>query len=165
MAAKNPGGRPTKLTKELQAKIVQAIEAGNYIETAAAYAGVDKVSLYAWMKKGHHEPENGLHREFLNAVQKALAAAEVRDVTLLAAAAEESWQAAAWRLERKFPDRWGRRDTVTVLQRLAKELDALSDDELLAIAVPDSAGDRRAAVGSGTPEAARGGTSGSNGKH
>ena len=26
------------------------------------------------------------------------------------AAGEGSWQAAAWRLERKFPERWGRRE-------------------------------------------------------
>lgn len=27
---------------------------------------------------------------------------------LIGKAAENQWQAAAWRLERKFPDRWGR---------------------------------------------------------
>ena len=38
-------GRPTKLTPDVQEKIVQAIRAGNYIETAAAYAGV---RMYVW---------------------------------------------------------------------------------------------------------------------
>jgi len=32
-------GRPTKLTPEVQDKIVQAIRAGNFMSTAAAYAG------------------------------------------------------------------------------------------------------------------------------
>ena len=41
-------GRPTKLTSELQSRIVQAIQAGNYIETAAAYVGISKNTLFLW---------------------------------------------------------------------------------------------------------------------
>jgi len=38
----------------------------------------------------------------------------VRDVAIIAkAAAGGHWQAAAWRLERKFPDRWGRKTKLT----------------------------------------------------
>jgi hypothetical protein len=37
-----------------------------------------------------------------------MAEAEMRDVALIAQAAKENWQAAAWRLERKYPARWGR---------------------------------------------------------
>lgn len=116
--------RPTKLTPDLQEKICQAIRAGNYLETAAAYAGISKVTLHEWMRRGRREMERveeaeGRARirkkeapfvEFLNSVEKALAEAEVRDVILIGKAAEVNWQAAAWRLERKFPDRWGRRE-------------------------------------------------------
>ncbi len=106
-------GRPSKLTPELQEKIVTAIRAGNYIETAAAYAGVSKDTLYAWLKRGGREvsAKSPYHR-FSDAVEKALADAEMRDVLLIGKAAEENWQAAAWRLERKFSDRWGRKDHV-----------------------------------------------------
>ena len=48
---KNTGGRPTKLTDEVQKQIIQVIEMGNYIETAAAYAGVSKDALYKWLRK------------------------------------------------------------------------------------------------------------------
>lgn len=119
----NVGGRPTKLTPEVQEKICSAIRAGNYIETASAYADVAKSTLYEWLKRGQREKdriaknprarirkEEAPYVEFSNAVEKALADAEVRDVMLIGKAAEENWQAAAWRLERKFPDRWGRRD-------------------------------------------------------
>ena len=101
--------RPTKLTSEVQEQIVTAIRAGNYIETAAAYAGIDKSTLYDWLRRGARSPR-GPYRGFSNAVKKALAEAEVRDVALIAKAGTKEWQAAAWRLERKFPDRWGRRD-------------------------------------------------------
>ncbi len=117
--------RPTKLNFDTHNKIITAIRAGNYIETAAAYAGVNKSTLYEWLKRGEREKqrvaENSRYRirksekpyvEFSNAVEKALAEAEIRDVAIIAKAAKEQWQAAAWRLERKFPDRWGRKDKV-----------------------------------------------------
>lgn len=114
--------RPTKLNYKMQEQIVQAIRAGNYIETAASYAGINKTTLYDWLRRGAREKERVANNnrarirkeeqpyvEFSNAVEKALAEAEMRDVLTISKAAEEQWQAAAWRLERKFPDRWGRR--------------------------------------------------------
>jgi hypothetical protein len=102
------GGRPTKLTPEVQKKIVEMISAGNYVETAAAYAGISKVILYDWMKRGNNASK-GIHREFLDAIQKALAESEIRDVLTIGTAAKLNWQAAAWRLERKSPAKWGRK--------------------------------------------------------
>ncbi len=115
-------GRPSKISNEIKHKIITAIRAGNYIETASAYAGISKSTLYDWLRRGEREKqraeENPRYKirksekpyvEFSNAVEKALAEAEVRDVAIIAKASEEQWQAAAWRLERKFPDRWGRK--------------------------------------------------------
>lgn len=104
-------GRPNKLTPEIQQKIVDAIRMGNYIETAAAFAGINKSTLYDWLKKGARS-KSGKFREFSNAVEKALAESEIRDVAVISAASKDNWQAAAWRLERKFPDRWGRKSRI-----------------------------------------------------
>lgn len=116
------GGRPTKLNEETQHKIVTAIKEGNYIETASAYAGIDKSTLYDWLKRGEREKQRiksdnsakikkdeAKFVQFSNAVQKALAESEMRDVSVIGKAAENQWQAAAWRLERKFPEKWGRK--------------------------------------------------------
>lgn len=127
-------GRPkgsTKLTKDIQDKIVSAIRLGNYMETAAAYAGISKDTLYAWLKRGQREKEKKekdpsyeipkYERQFVrfsDAVEKALAEAEMRDVMIIYEASKEQWQAAAWRLERKFPDRWGRKLSVEGKQEL-----------------------------------------------
>lgn len=114
-------GRPTKLTKEVQAKIVSAIRAGNYMETAAAFAGIHKSTFHDWMKQGQRLREkfeksgekpdknqtNLIH--FSDSIEKALAEAEMRDVMTITQASEEDWKAAAWRLERKHPQRWGRK--------------------------------------------------------
>lgn len=116
-------GRPSKLTPEIQEEILRVIKSGNYIETACAYVGINKTTFYDWLKKGAREKERVAQNprarvrkdlqkyvDFSNAVDKALAQAEIRDVAIIGKAAEENWQAAAWRLERKFPDRWGRKE-------------------------------------------------------
>ena len=103
-------GRPTKLTEQTQERIVNAIRAGNYQETAALHAGVDPRTFYRWMERGmSDEPEDEDYRQFRQLVERAKADAEVRDLLLVDKAANEgSWQAAAWKLERRSPQRWGR---------------------------------------------------------
>jgi|tagenome__1003787_1003787.scaffolds.fasta_scaffold18627038_2 transposase len=103
----NQQGRPTKLTLELQNQICELLRWGNYIETVCAFVEVSKPTLYEWMKRGNRE-EKGIHRDFLNAVHKAMAEAEMRDVQNIFNAAKTDWKASAWRLERKFPKKWGR---------------------------------------------------------
>jgi hypothetical protein len=107
--AREGAGQPTKLNAEVSEKICQAIRAGNYMETAAAYAGVAKPTLYNWLKRGRDEPDT-IYGALVEAVELAVAEAEVRDVALIAKAADDGvWQASAWRLERRYPDRYGRR--------------------------------------------------------
>lgn len=101
-------GRPTKFDPEIANTIIEFIRAGNYVETAAAAAGIVKSTLYDWLKRGKRA-KSGVFHNFSNAVEKAMAEAEVVDVTRIGIAAKEYWQAAAWRLERKFPKKWGRK--------------------------------------------------------
>ena len=99
-------GRPDKLTPETQAKIVQAVRAGAFIETAAAYAGISKVTLYDWMKRGNKAP-HGKFRDFLNAVTQAFSEATVADLAQISAAAAKDWRAAAYRLEKRERNLYG----------------------------------------------------------
>lgn len=120
--------RPTKLTAALQQRIVAAIRAGCYAEQAAAAAGVHRATFFRWLARGT-ETGSGLYFEFLQAVRQAEAEAEEIAVTIIREAAlDGAWQAAAWFLERKFPERWSRRDKVDVdvflrshAERIAKE--------------------------------------------
>jgi hypothetical protein len=71
--------RPSKLTPEVRDKIVQAIRAGNFVATAAVYAGIDVSSVYRWMAEGQ-QANSGAKREFYDAVTVARAEMEVRVV-------------------------------------------------------------------------------------
>lgn len=102
-------GRPTKLTQKLANEISETVRQGNYMETAAAYHGISKTLLYEWLKAGNRN-ESTLHVYFLNALQQAMADSEMHDLGKIGEASEGGdWKASAWRLERKFPKRWGRK--------------------------------------------------------
>ena len=104
----------TKLTPELQERLVTYLRAGNYLDVAIKCAGgIHRDTFYEWMRIGRETGEEPF-ASFVQAVDRAMADSEARDVALIAKAASDPklWTAAAWRLERRFPDRWGRRERV-----------------------------------------------------
>ena len=105
---KSKVGRPTKLTPEVTERILSAIRAGNYLDTSAAHAGIHRDTLHAWLRDGANNKSPDL-RQFSDAVQKAIGDAESMHVARIAAATQKHWQAAAWWLERRYPDRWGQK--------------------------------------------------------
>jgi len=104
-------GRPSKLTPELQQKLVDAIRTGNYYSAACAYAGVSYKVFRDWMIRGEAQ-ESGKYCDFRKAITRAESEAEVRTVALWQKAIPEDWRAAQMFLERRHPDRWGKREKV-----------------------------------------------------
>ena len=102
----NRGGRPSKFDQKTADAICLLVKAGNFIETAAAYHGIHKVSLYSWFKKGNEHPKSK-EGKFLNALLSAVAESELRGNGEVLAAGAKDWRATAWRLSKRFPQRWG----------------------------------------------------------
>jgi hypothetical protein len=100
-------GRPTKLTLEAQQRIVQAIKVGATYELAAQYGGVSYNTFNEWMKKGD-AAKSGKYREFHEAIKAAEGDAAIKWLAMIDKAAVETWQAAAWKLERRYPQNYGR---------------------------------------------------------
>lgn len=121
------GGRPTKLNDDLIERVSQAIRNGAYIETAMKFVGVHVDQFYEWNKRAVQElkerndaenqgidrtPKYELYVRFHEAIQKAMAESELFDLNVITRAARDGiWQAAAWRLERKYPKRYGQNRT------------------------------------------------------
>jgi len=78
---------------------------------AAEAAGIGETTFYRWMTKGS-KAKGGLFREFWESIKKSEALAEQNALENLqqAAGAENAWQAYGWYLERKFPQRWAKRE-------------------------------------------------------
>ena len=131
-SARKPRGRRGKLTPEVREKIVSAIRAGNYAQVAAEYAGISRSTFFRWLDRGR-QAQRGLYRDLFEAVEAAEREAEVRAVAILQKHMDESWQAAMAFLERKHPERWGRRDQLKVEmnpREILSELLSLTPDEL-----------------------------------
>lgn len=120
-------GRPAKLTKEIIEQIATLVRAGNYIETACNFVGLSKDTYFRWAREGARA-KSGLKRLFSDSIKSAVAESEIRDVEFIRK--NETWQSKAWRLERRFPDRWGNRQKVELsgnveierIRKLAEEI-------------------------------------------
>src|SRR5262249_51728874 len=142
------GGRPSKLDPEVQRCITEALAAGLPREVAAQQSGIGAGTLRAWCARGR-KAGRGPYRAFLLAVRKAEAQAVVRNVLTVQRAAQggqvierttttgrdgssvvrekiapPQWKAAAWWLERRCPEDFGRHtELIAELRRLLRELE------------------------------------------
>jgi hypothetical protein len=100
-------GRKLKLTPDVQQRIIQAIALGAPYKQAAAYGGVVYSTFAEWMQKG--EEGKKPYDELYAAVKQTEAVALVGWLAKIERAANEgTWQAAAWKAERRFPEDFGR---------------------------------------------------------
>ncbi len=86
-------------------------------------AGVSESSYYSWLNK---------YPEFSEAIKKATI--QFKRVHLSKIAADESWQASAWILERRFPDEYGKRP----VEVMGKDGGPMKIDEVVHIYLPDN---------------------------
>ena len=159
-------GRPTKFTPDVRARIISAIRNGNTYDASANYGGISYSLLRQWIVQGEQD-QSGEFLEFVEALKKAEAEAEVGSVARIRAAASgqrvllsetervtptgetilerkyqyvpPQWQADAWFLERRKPSEWGRRDRHEVSQTsLNINWDDLTENEMERIANGES---------------------------
>lgn len=104
------GGRKSKIhDPALRARILDALRVGATYAHACAYGGIDYSSFARWMQQGE-AAKRGVHREFYEAVKKAEGDAVAKWLGIIdLAATGGQWQAAAWKLERRYPHDYGRR--------------------------------------------------------
>ena len=95
--------RPTKYTEDTIKRLEQAIGLGAPYVQACGYAGISFQTFNEWRDS---KPE------FSDRLQKAEGEAVVGWLRKIESAAETgNWQAAAWKLERRYPQDYGRRET------------------------------------------------------
>jgi hypothetical protein len=153
-----------------------------YLETVADFLGLDRSTVRKWLKRGAQEHQRvsrtkraryrkreALFVEFFLSFRKALAEGLIYDLGIIKKASADQvvsdesgrpvsirpgqWQAAAWRADRRFPELWGRKDTVVMSDVSQRELDAEIERELERLA------DARQAEAAGAPAPENGGDS------
>ncbi len=118
--------RPSKLTPEVQKRLVEAIKAGNYYEAACGFAGIGYSTFRRWMIRGE-KAKSGKYRQFWEAVTRAELEAEVRMVAQWQKHMPEDYRAIRDFLERRFPDRWGRQYKVDMKQDIKGQVELKND--------------------------------------
>ena len=93
--------RPTKRSPEREQVILNALRLGNTRRNSAAYAEISHETFYNWLDD----------LTFRDAVEKAEADAEARFVGQIVKAAHDgTWTAAAWWLERRRREHYGKQE-------------------------------------------------------
>lgn len=104
-------GRPCGLTLETERVLLSAIERGLPYKQAAALAGISYMTLNRWRRQGEVDGAPAEFRDFCYRLEAAEArAANTLLQAVSKAGRERDWRAAAWILERRYPEDWGKRD-------------------------------------------------------
>lgn len=132
-------GRPSKLTDDTAARIVDLVRAGNYLKIAALAAGIGETTLHRWLADGAAAqtradqdepltPDQEKYRAFRESITRAQAAAESGAVIAWRRAFtgdDPDWRAARDYLARTAPERWA---GVTRVQMTTEETERRLDD-------------------------------------
>ena len=103
-------GKRLKLTRRVQERIVEAIKQGSSHTIAYGCAGISRQTFYRWLRLGEEEDNpQEVYASFAKAVRKAEGEHFESMASVVTSAAKEgSWHAAAWMLERRHRDDFGK---------------------------------------------------------
>lgn len=115
-------GRPPKLAKheEIFDRIEESLKKGNPLAVVASDAGISRRTFYNYLEKGRkarrlHEEEgeqltqwDDVYIRLANMVENLEAAVQKKLYDRIEDASEKNWTAAAWILERRFPEDWSK---------------------------------------------------------
>jgi transposase len=133
--AKRKTGRPSKLNDETLAAIVDAVSDGLTLNVAAQAAGINVATLHSWRDRGDADLEAGRTSIFARLVDELTRATAAGEVTLVrrirshGSGPAGDWRALAWLLERRFPERYGKRLEVDATLSERAEPRVVSPDE------------------------------------
>ena len=136
----------TKLTPELQKKLIKCIRAGSYIVVACRAVGISEFAFYDWIKKGKKGIEP--YTKFTKSVRQAQAIGELKIYSEIRSQVKKDWRAGMEILARKYPQRWAKKDKLEVKTKktieskqfieISKKVDNLLPEQrkqLIAIAI------------------------------
>ena len=106
--------KPYKLLDEFKRqRLIDAIKLGSFIEHACAYAGITSRTFRKWRELADQEVEPYL--SLFEEIRLAESESILRRIGRIEKAGSEgAWTADAWILERKYPDKFGKRDKVEI---------------------------------------------------
>jgi len=113
------------LNERIRKRVCDSIRCGNHPHTAAVANGIPSATHYLWLRKGKEESEsltagndpvekNDPYLKYYLHIERAKAESEAAAVKTWTDKLPDDWRAARDFLARRFPDRWGKKDEVTL---------------------------------------------------
>jgi transposase len=136
--AKGKSGRKPLLDEELIQKIESLAARGAYDYNIYESLGIGHNTFYTWLKKGEEPGQPAIYRELRDRLKKAEAFRELKWVETIDK--DDSWQSKAWLLERRFPDRWAKKEQLQIQgdHTVRLEVDYVSDWREQPLPLPDN---------------------------
>lgn len=103
-------GRPTKLTPEVRAMLVNLIKSGQPIANACSVVGIDESTFYNWKVRAEAGEHDFL--DFFKSLKRAEDECQAMHLANITAHSKRSWQASAWLLERRWSGTFARAQPV-----------------------------------------------------
>jgi hypothetical protein len=121
------------LSKERMDVALRLISEGNYITVSCKAAGITKQTFYLWLERADNHDYDSIpyYKQFKQQVEQAEAMSEA---AILREARNGSREAIPI-LERRWPDRWGRKERQDINQNviITVKAEELTDDQLAAV--------------------------------
>jgi len=136
-------GRPSRIfeTEKIE-EFLKLIQDGVDFNIAADSSRLARSTIYEWLKKGREiqvnldesselsEYERAL-LDFLEQFMRARVTPEIKALEIISSSIENgSWRAAAWILERRFPERWALDHGKSGRQNIESAQNPISNSEL-----------------------------------
>jgi transposase len=104
--------RPQKITYELIYKICEDIARGFSYDQAALNNGISASTFFRWMRKGKELDAEQIYKDLVRLVDVASEFSEAEALQLIRSEAimSRNWKASAWFLERRFPEKYGKKN-------------------------------------------------------
>ena len=97
---------------------LEGLRNGYSITDAANLACFDRDNYYLWQKKD---------KEKWKLCEKAISEFKQKHIDNITTASLSNWTASAWLLERKFPDEFGKRENVKIVDKLEEWIEAFDN--------------------------------------
>lgn len=103
--------RSEKINPELVSAICEDIAKGFSYEKAALNNGISASTFFRWLKLGKTTDSDPIYQHFAKEVKAASEFSEDEALQIVRSAATigRNWKASAWFLEKRFPDKYGKR--------------------------------------------------------
>lgn len=99
----------SKLTPELQAEVIQLLEEGFSDKMMCEAVGIVQSTFYHWLQQGE-EATRGKFQVFLESVKRARGNVYRISLEKIRREADNTWQCAAWYLERRHRSEFGKHE-------------------------------------------------------